>query len=225
MPVIEIVYSEDDNAKLKDEYQKMSATWKRLGRKSLPPTFEQWVGARAVASAEKPIAGGELDDLRVFNAIEKLATSLEQCDVGLGYLARQDDAREQAAADLAKVIVTDLSLPQAYLKRFQDLFEHYLKSGKEIADAAHVGVTNRAYGAMIEAYRNLAERTAESAEHVGQDRAIGRVEGALALLVALDVMDRTAGEKKARAFKTQVRRAARKATWVGKVFGGPDTKA
>jgi hypothetical protein len=223
MPVIEIVYSEDDNAKLKDEYQKIRVTWQRLGRKSLPPTFEQWVGARAVAGDGTSMSGVELDDMRVFNAIEKLVTSLDPHDFGLAHLARLQSAPEKSALDLAQVIVTDLNLPPQYLKRIQDLFEHYLKSAKELADAGNVGLTNRTYGALNEAYRKLLDRTAKAAGHLGPERAIGRAEGAIAILVSLDILDRSAAEKKTRAFKLQLRNA-QKPTWVGKVFGGPSAK-
>ena len=223
MPVIEIVYSEDDNVKLKDEYQKMRALWQRLGRKSLPPTFEQWVGARAVAGDGSSMSEVEMDDIRVFNAIEKLVTSLDAHDVALAHLARQDSAPEKSALALAQVIVTDLGLPPQYLKRIQELFEHYLKSAKEVADAAHVGVTNHAYGALHEAYRKLLDRTTKAVEHLGSERAVGRAEGAIAILVSLDIVDRAAAEKKTRSFRLQLRNA-QKPTWVGKVFGGPNAK-
>jgi hypothetical protein len=223
MPVIEIVYSEDDDAKLKDEYQNMRVTMQRLGRKSMPPTFEQWLGARAVAGDGTSMSGVELDDMRVFNAIEKLVTSLDPHDLGLAHLGRHGGAPEKSALDLAQVIVTDLSLPPQYLKRIQDLFEHYLKNAKDVADAGNVGVTNRTYGALNEAYRKLLDRTAKAVEHLGQERAIGRAEGAVAILASLEILDRANAEKKTRAFKLQLRNA-QKSTWVGKVFGGPSAK-
>lgn len=223
MPVIDIVLSEEDHQKLQDAYRDMSAVWPRLGHQSLPPTFEQWLGTRVTAGENAPPSNAELDDMRVFHAIEKLITSLHQNGFGLAHVARNGVAPTACAADLAQLLVTDFRLQPQYQKRMQELFEHYLKSAKEIADIAQVGITNRAYGALSEAYRQLNERTGKALDHLGGERAIGRVEGAAALLVNLDVMERTAAKKETDAFKQQVRNA-QKTTWVGKVFGGSDNK-
>lgn len=116
-----------------------------------------------------------------------------------------------------------IQLQPHFLKRLQDLIEHYLKSAKDIADAGQVGITNRGYGALHEAFRKLSERTAKVTEHLGNERAIGRVEGAVAILVSLNIMDRRTAEEKTDAFKSEIRNAP-KSTWVGKVFGGAGKK-
>ncbi len=222
MPVITVAYTEEDHVKLQGEYMKMSALWTKSGRKSSPPTFEQWLSARAL---QDDTAGRELDpdNVRLFNAIEKLITSFDSHGFALAHLAKHGATPEESALELAQIIVRDLNLQPQYLKRMQDLFMHYLKGAKEVADGAHIGITNRAYGALNEAYRKLAERTAKAVDHLGDDRAIGRVEGAIAILVGLNVMDRNVAEEKTDAFKIEVRNAP-KPTWVGKVFGGTGKK-
>lgn len=223
MSVINVVLNEEDHANLQDEYQKMTATWQRLGHKVLPPTFELWLGQRAASAADAPAPDTDLDDMRVFNAVEKLVTGLHQHGFGLAFVGKQGITPPLAASDLAQMIVADLKLQPHYVKRIQDLFEHYVKSAKEIADRAQVGVTNRAYGTLDEAYGQLVERTGKAAQNLGIERAIGRVEGAAAILVSLNAMDRDSARKKAAEFKFQMRSALRP-TWVEKVFGGANNK-
>lgn len=224
MPVTEIVFSEEDDTKLRDEYHSMCATWMRLGRKNLPPTYEQWLGGRAVSGDGMPSNGADLDDIRVFNAVEKLVTSLAAHNLALAQLDQSEGAKEKSTGELAETIVAGMRLPAPYLKRLQELFEHYLKDAKQVADAAHVMLTNRAYVALNEAYRKLLERTSQAAKHIGSERAIGRAEGAVAILVALDVLDRSIAEKRTRAFKAELRKI-HKESWVGKVFGGASSKS
>ncbi|HCE10895.1 MAG TPA: hypothetical protein DEQ40_20265, partial [Oxalobacteraceae bacterium] len=70
---------------------------------------------------------------------------------------------------------------------------------------------------------SLSDRTAKSADRLGTDRAIGRIEGAAAILVSLDVMNRDIAKKKTDAFKREMRSKPRPG-WVGKVFGGAEEK-
>ena len=223
MSVIDVVLSEESHKKLRDEYESMAATWSRLGKQSLPPTFEQWVGLRAAEQESSSTANAELDDMRVFHAIERLVISLHQNGFSLAHVARNGDAPGQSALNLAQLMVNDFKLQPQYQKRLQDLFEHYVKGAKEVADMAQVGLTNRAYGALSEAYRSLSDRTGNSVEHLGTERAIGRVEGAAAILVSLEVMERNVAKKKTDAFKKEMRGKS-KPSWVGKVFGGSGDK-
>jgi hypothetical protein len=94
-----------------------------------------------------------------------------------------------------------------------------VKDPKEIADLAQIGVTNRTYGALNEAFRHLFERTTQSVPNLGSDRAIGRVEGAASILVSVDVMSRQIAMEKTKSFK-QDARGVSKSTWVNKIFGG-----
>jgi hypothetical protein len=219
MSVIDVVLSEESHKKLRDEYESTSATWSRLGKQSLPPTFQQWVGLRAAEQVSGAMSHADLDDMRVFQAIERLISSLRQQGFDLAHIARNGDAPEQSSLNLAQMMVNDFKLQPQYQKRLQDLFEHYVKGAKEIADMAQVGLTNRAYGALSEAYRALSDRTAQSVDRLGTERAIGRVEGAAAILVSLDVMERNVAEKKTDTFKREMR-GKPKPGWVGKVFGG-----
>ena len=223
MSVIDVVLSEASHKKLHEEYESMTASWEELGKQSLPPTFEQWVGLRATEDEKGSLSYAELDDMRVFQAIERLVTSLHPQGFGLAHLASNGDGPEESALNLAQMMVNDFKLQPHYRRRLQDLFEHYVKAPKEIADMAQIGLTNRAYGALNEAYRSLSDRAAKSADHLGAERAIGRVEGAASILVSLDAMDRGAAQKKTDKFKREMR-SKPKPGWVGKVFGGADDK-
>jgi hypothetical protein len=205
MPMINISISADDYNKLQEEYRKMAIAWPRPGLAALPPTFEEWAGARAASGDGASMEDTGLNDIRVFTAIEKTITSLQAHDFGLAHFGKQETMLSRSARAFAESLVRSLRLSQHQLKRVQELVEYYAKGAKEIADAAHVGVTNRAYGALHEAYRELVERTDKAADRLGEQRAIGRVEGAIAILVSLNVMDREAAQQKTDAFKLQVR--------------------
>jgi hypothetical protein len=218
MAVIEIVLNEDDHQRLHDEYSKMCETWSRLGHGALPPTFEQWLAVRATDSPEPPSDSG-MDDSHIFNAIENMILSLPQHGFALTHYTKQGVMRPEAVHNLARLIVRDFGLPTHAMKRIEDLFIHYVKDPKEVADLAQVGVTNRMYGALNEAFRHLLERTTQSVPNLGSDRAIGRVEGAASILVSVDVMNRQAAMEKTKSFKQEARSVS-KSTWVNKIFGG-----
>ncbi|HXA46227.1 MAG TPA: hypothetical protein VNW52_01255 [Burkholderiaceae bacterium] len=218
MAVIEIVLNEDDHHRLHDEYSKMCETWSRLSQGAPPPTFEQWLAVRAAESPESP---SELvvDDSRIFNAIENLILSLPQHGFALTHYTKQGVMRPEAVHNMSQLIVRDFGLPTHSLKRIEDLLIHYVKDPKEVADLAQVGVTNRMYGALNEAFRHLLDRTTQSVPHLGSDRAIGRVEGAASVLVSVDVMTRQAAMEKTKSFKQEARNVS-KSTWLNKIFGG-----
>jgi hypothetical protein len=220
MPIINIAISKEDHQKLLDEHQSIVNTWPQRDAPPLPPTFDQWLGARVMAGAAMTRPAAEFDDIRAFDAIEKLVTSLHQHGFGLAHVARQGVEASASAQQLAQAMTTDLKLDAHYQKRLTDLFEHYLKSAKEIADAAQIGITKRAYGSISEAYRQLADRTAKAAAHLGDERALGRVEGGVAVLVGVNVMDRAAAKEKTDAFKLQLSNTpTQKASLVDKMFG------
>ncbi len=218
MAVIEIVLSEDDHQRLHGEYSKMCETWSRLGHGALPPTFEQWLGVRAAENEEQQ-SEIELNDMRVFNAIEKLISSLPQQGFALTHYVKQGVLRPESEHNLAQLIVREFRLPMQYAKRLEEVFLHYVKDAKEVADLAQIGVTNRTYGALNEAFRHLLERSTQSVPNLGSDRAIGRVEGAASILVSVDAMKKEAATEKTNAFKQQARSVS-KSTWVNKIFGG-----
>lgn len=222
MTVVEIVLKERDQLRLQDEYSKMRDNWSRLGNASVPPTFEQWLGARAVeASDASSKAGNELDDTRIFSAIERLVTSLPQHGFAFAHVAKRAVPQAEAARNLAQLLVRDFHLPAQYGKRLEELFEHYAKDAREVADQAQLTVTNRTFGALNEAYRQLSERTEGSVQKLGPDRAIGRVEGAAAILVSMDALSRDSARDKTNAFKVNARTQP-KGNWVGKIFKSAD---
>lgn len=218
MPVINVVISEVDQLRMEQEHGDLVSAWARLGNKGQPPTFAKWVGSRLTHGDGTPQDDTALGDIRLFNAIERLVTSLPKHGFSLAHTGTGDADPTVAAGRLGQAMVDDFQLQPHYAKRLQELFSHYARTPKEIADAAHVGVTNRAYGALTEAHRQLTDRTRSAIAKLGAEQAIGRVEGATAILVSLDVMDRTTAKKRTSEFKA-IARAAKKPGWVGKIFG------
>ncbi|WP_019140811.1 hypothetical protein [Noviherbaspirillum massiliense] len=208
MPVIQITLNDRDYQYLQEEYKQASSA-------SPQPAFEQWLTSRltsGIAERETPH-----EDVRAINAIEKLVIGLQPNGFALAHLAKQ--GAPESAAMLAESLAADLKLSQHQARRLQELFAYYLRNPKEIADLSQVVVTNRAYGALHEAYRELAERTTKSLDHLDADRALGRAEGAIAILVSMNVIERAVAKEKIQAFKMQIRNSG-KPSWVGKVFGG-----
>ncbi len=206
MPSINITLTDHEYRLLSDEYKKMSIDWLQANNSSVPPVFEQWLATHLMAGVGNAATPErEVAELRIFNAIEKLITGLQAHDFGLAHLERHDSALSESAAALGHAIAASLTLTQPRAKRIQELIEYYAKSPREIADLARVVVTNRAYGALHEAYRELVERTEKAVDHLGDDKALGRVEGAVAILVNLQVMNRQAAKQKTEAFKATLR--------------------
>jgi len=220
MAVVEIVLNEHDHSLLRDEYSKMCDNWPRMGHGKLPPTFEQWLGQRAGNFGTEP-SSDELDDSRIFSAIERLVTMLPQHGYSLAHVAKRGVQSDEAARTLAQLLVRDFRLPGQYAKRLEELFSHYTKDAREVADLAQLNVTNRTFGALSEAYRQLAERTEVSVQRLGPDRAIGRIEGAVAILVSMEVLSRDSAREKTSTFKA-IARSQPKANWVGKMFKSAD---
>ena len=223
MAVVEIVLNERDHNRLQSEYNKMCENWPRLGHGSLPPAFEQWLGTRAAEAQAQAESGTatELEDARIFGAIERLVTSLPQQGFSFVHVAKHGVQSEEASKNLAQMLVRDFHLPAQYAKRLEELFAHYAKDAREVADQAQLTITNLTFGALNEAYRQLAERTEEALPRLGVDRAIGRVEGAAAILVGMEVLSRESAREKTNTFKV-LARSQPKANWVGKIFKSGD---
>ena len=220
MAVVEIVLNERDHSRLQAEYSKMCEAWSRSGQHKLPPTFEQWLGLRAV-EAESRAAPAEVDEGRLFAILERLITSLPQQGFSFAHVGKRGVTREEAAKNLAQMLVRDFHLPVQYEKRLEELFAHYAKDAREVADLAQLTITNLTFGALNEAYRQLAERTETALTRLGPDRAIGRVEGGAAILVEMKVLGRDSAHEKTNAFKV-VARSHPKGNWVGKIFKSGD---
>lgn len=203
MPVINIDLSDDEYDALRNEYQEAVSNPSHRDTTGVAPAFESWLRTRLFNRPNTAVKR-ELNDIRTFAAIEKVITSLQLHGFALAHLSRQE-APPTAALPLAESLVKDLNLSQQQLKRIEELVHYYAKGAKEVADLAHVGVTNRAYGALHDAYRELTERTAKALDHLGEHRAVGRVEGAAAVLVSLRAMTREAAREKTETFKQQAR--------------------
>jgi hypothetical protein len=208
MPVINIEVSDEDHRALSEEHRKASIAWLRINPSAVPPSFEQWLSGQSVECVKQAaMEPDQVDEMRAINAMEKLVTSLQRHGFGLACLGRQGIEPAEAISELAQAVAGELGLPLHTAKRLQELLEYYTKSAKEIADLAHVVITNRAYGALHETFRELVERTAKAADHLGDDRAFGRVEGAVAILAGMRVMTREAAQEKTEAFKQTLREA------------------
>lgn len=212
---INISLNDEEHRALSDEYRNMTMEQLRAGTDLTPP-FEQWLAARLVAGAstgantdtsDAASAGAPANgagDLCAFNAIEKLITGLKPHGFGLAWLGKYGEELPDSAAELAETLVKDLQLTRQQTRRIQELVEYYAKNAKDIADAARVVVTNRTYGALHEEFRELTERTEKALDHLEPGQALGRVEGAAAMLVGLRVMTRQAAKEKTDAFGQQV---------------------
>jgi hypothetical protein len=205
MHTINISLNDEEHRALSDEYRNMTLEQLRAGADATP--FEQWLAARLVTGAGSPatdasVAG--LDDVHAFNAIEKLIISLKPHAFGLAWMGKYGKELPDSAAELAETLVKDLNLTRPQMRRIQELVEYYAKSAKDIADAARVVVTNRTYGALHEEFRELTERTEKALDHLEPGQALGRVEGAAAMLVGLRVMTRQVAKEKTDAFGQQL---------------------
>lgn len=216
MPKINISITADAHQNLLKNYQKIvDAT----AADTSPPSFDEWLLGR-ISNVEKIKASAtELNDIHAFNAIEKMMTSLHKHGFSLTCFPRTGMEPEMSANLLASAIVKDLKLTPQYVKRLQDLFVHYQKGAREMADAAQVGITNRAYGAISETFSQLVVRTEKAEDSLSEERALGRVEGGLAILVGLDIMTRAAAQKRTAEFKKRLPKLpVTRETWVNKVF-------
>lgn len=216
MPIINIAINDDEYQSLRTEYDQVSAA---IGANRALPSFEQWLVTRINKAPTDLHKEDTHEDLLAISAIEKLITSLQAHGFALAHLSKRDTSTSESASDLADALVSDLHLAQHQSKRLAQLFEYYLKSAKEVADLSHVGITNRAYGALHEAYKDLVERTTKSSSNLGEERALGRAEGGIAVLVSVNAISREAAKEKISAFRSQIRGSG-KSNWVGKVFGG-----
>lgn len=218
MPQISITVSSEAHQNLLKSFQQ---TVDARPSGTLPPNFDDWLLAKISAAPQDGESAPELNDIYSFNAIERMVTRLQKHGYGLACYPKAAANAEASAALLANAIAKDLKLSTSYVKRLQDLFAHYQKDAKEIADAAQVGVTNRAYGAISEAFSQLVARTEKAEDNLNEERALGRIEGGIAILLNLDVMTRAVANKKAAEFKEKFlarKKSTSRESWVNKVF-------
>jgi hypothetical protein len=216
MPIIEVEFSEQEMARLQEEYRKESLAILESNPDIESVSFSKWLGERLRQSS--PEGQTDLQPVRAFDAIEKLVFALQRHQYALVDYGKRSSPGDKSFKELAHAIANDVSLPAQYEKRIGDLLAHFARNAKELVDAANIGVTPRTRDALLEAHRMLVVRTEKALASLGNDRAIGRVEGGAAILVAIDVMDRAAAKQKTDEFKIQVRSGAR-STWSDKLFG------
>jgi hypothetical protein len=203
MPALSIVISESDYKKLQEDYEKLSAIWLQQGRQSSPPPFDHWVGERLMNSGR--ISSDEIDHTRVFSALEQLITSMHLHGFCLAHVAGQSTSAEKSAHDLAAALARYAELPVQYVKRLQDALTYYQKSATSLIDNGQENSKLHSATTIANSYEELRERTTTALDHLGTERAIGRIEGAIALLVSLGIIEREAGREKTKAFKVMAR--------------------
>lgn len=202
MPDITLTLSPDQQHLLEEEYKRMSMAWLR-DRQDAPPAFEAWLVTKLSQSVERPhLQQRDWDEIGRVDAVEKLITAFQAHGFALAHIDRR--AREDAAAALTNAFAAGVGLGPQRTKRIQELLLYYAKGARDVADAAHVGMTVRTFNALQEACNSLTERTAKSADQLGVDRALGRVEGALAILAIMEVISRQSAREKAELFRRQL---------------------
>ncbi|WP_151638381.1 hypothetical protein [Noviherbaspirillum aerium] len=202
MPSITLALDDTLHQRLVEEHKRMSIEWLRSHPETMPPDFNAWLIVRLATNVPQPARSErELDEMRMVNAIEKLITELAPHRFGLVHLGKTGEELADAVTELGQTLIAELGLSRSRTKRIQDLLAYYAKSPKEVADLGHVGVTNRAYGALHEAYRELAVRTEKARGRLGEEKALGRLEGAVAMLVSAGVMSRESAREKTEAFR------------------------
>lgn len=205
MPTIEIELSEKEYLRLQEAYRKAAVAMRDSRPDAPAPDFGHWLGEALPPLYAAQEDNEELNVVRAFTAIEKLVFNLHRLGFLLAHPAKGAAQQSGSLQDLAQSVAGDLQLPPQYVKRIEDLLAHFSKNPKELADAAHVGLTGRGQAALVEAYRLLVERTEKATDHLGSERAIGRVEGGAAMLVAMDVMERDSAKKMTDEFKLKAR--------------------
>lgn len=203
MPAVNISISETEHKKLQDDYEKMTAGWVQQGRQSSPPSFDHWVSERLMGTT--PVSAEEIGHMRVFSAVEQLITSMHVHGFCLANIAGDSTSSEKPAQDLAQALARHFNLPQSYVKRLQDVFTYYQKNVASLVDSGDGNTVLHSAAAIERAYEDLLDRTTKALDHLEPERAIGRIEGAIAVLVSLDVMGRDSAKEKTQAFKSQAR--------------------
>ncbi|RJG01439.1 hypothetical protein [Noviherbaspirillum sedimenti] len=203
MPAVNIIISETDHKKLQEDYDKMTIAWVQQGRQSAPPPFEHWAGERLIRAT--PVSADEIGQMRLFSAIEQLVTSMHLHGFCLAHVGGHATPPEKSALELAQALARHFELPAHYVKRLQDVFCYYQKSAASLVDGNVGNALLHSAAAIERVYDDLLDRTTKALDHLDTERAIGRIEGAIALLVSLEVMGRESAMEKTQAFKSSAR--------------------
>lgn len=212
---IEIALGGTDLDRLKSEYVKVCETWEQLGNRNAPPSFLDWAGVRLTEGHESP-PDLNLDDLRLFHGLERFVTSLQQHGLSLVRNRPVDKETGEPCADVAHLMAQDFKLAPQFEKRIRDLLLHYIKPAREVANSAGVGITRQAQHVLKESYERLIDHCTKSIASLGPERAIGRAEGAAAVLVSAEAMDAKTAQTRTEEFKVRARSG--KHHWVDRLF-------
>ena len=170
----------------------------------LPP-FDEWLRQIALVSAATPAGTNDAqDDMLAFKVIESLITGLQSCGYSLSHTLTAEPT-EAVTLKLAQLLVRDLHAPAYYLKRIHDLLTYYHKQVDDQSDAIRQKEVDRVTTNLQLAYRDLVQRSSKALDHLTEDRAIGRAEGALAMLVSAGALDRHAAQRESASFKQLAR--------------------
>ena len=187
-------------------YSLLQATYEEIknakpAASGLPP-FDLWLQQSTVLLAET--GNSAHDDMLGFKTIENLVTSLQSC----GYTLVQHTITESddpAGNRLAQLLAQQFNNPDFYLKRIQDVLGYYQKSVDFVAATARSEELDRFGASLRSAYRDLLQRSDIALDHLSEDRAIGRAEGAAAMLVSCAAMTRREAQQETAEFKKIVR--------------------
>ena len=199
MAIVSMQCSERTLARLRDEYQQLQGN---ASATAPLPAFETWLAQADLASANSTL--GASSDIQLFRIMEDLITGLEPAGYTLVHHADSDEV--DAATDrLAQALMQHFAAPEFYLKRIQDLLTYYQKPVDHVTTMVRTQEVERLAAAMILAFQALFERSIKALDHLSDDRAIGRIEGAVAMLVSGGAVTRTDAQRQAAAFKKAVR--------------------
>jgi hypothetical protein len=198
MAPVSVKLSEQNFGLLQETYQSLKNLRPEEG--DLPP-FDQWLQQNIVL----PVTGNSAhDDMRSFKAIENLVTSLQSCGYTLIRHA-EPDASDPSGNRLAHSLAQQFNRPDFYLKRIQDVLDYYQKPADFVAATARHDALESVAANLRSAYRELLLRSDTALDHLSEDRAIGRAEGAVAMLVTGTAMTRHEALQQTAAFKKTVR--------------------
>lgn len=199
MTPVSVKISEQNVALLHETYETLKRTMSVTD--DLPP-FDLWLQQSIVLPA---VPGNTAhDDMLGFKMIENLVTSLQSC----GYTLVQHvgaESMEGAGNRLAQLLAQQFNSPDFYLKRIQDVLGYYQKTVDLVAATARQDEIARFAINLRAAYRLLLQRSDAALDHLSEDRAIGRAEGAAAMLVSGAVMTRHEAQQETAGFKKTVR--------------------
>ncbi|MES2935184.1 MAG: hypothetical protein V4805_17050 [Pseudomonadota bacterium] len=205
MPTTDV--TEAGQSQLRAQYALIQQNWPSLGLTGAPPSFEQWRGINTILNRSDITLAESQDDIRLFNGLESLVTHMGLHNFSFAHIETEEKKSPESSTALATMLVQELELPETYVKRLQGLFCYYVKSAHDIADMAKIKFTLAARDNLRDAFDRLKARTADAMidDDLPVDRALGRIEGAGALLVRVHLMSRDKIAQETADFKSLIK--------------------